>query len=202
MESLEAKRNGDGTGNAPILLPPCECIECSQQYRNSKAQLWHNNNYAGSQSDSDAQDLLTAHVTHIRKDQEYLRDALFKHGNTIVSRWKKKSISKRVDCLVKALPTLEARRWAILDYHYQIPASKRMEHIRNAYLLPYLSLDDLKTNPMRLLSLLHYRAKYNLDEWIGNLFDNVQDDWRADDNGKRYGHGFADRVMNRHKNGR
>lgn len=172
MESLGAERNGDGTRNAPILLPPCECIECSQQYRNSRAQLWHNNNYAGSQSDSDAQDLLTAHVTHIRKDQEYLRDAIFKHGNTIVSRWKKKSISKRVDCLVKALPTLEARRWAILDYHYQIPASKRMENIRNAYLLPYLSLDDLKTNPMRLLSLLHYRAKYNLDEWM--LFDMKQ----------------------------
>jgi hypothetical protein len=172
MESPKAERNDDDRGNPPVLWPPCECIECSQQYRNGRAQLWHNNNYAGSPSDSDARDLLTTHVTHIRKDQEYLRDALFKHGNTIVSRWKKKSISKRADCLVKALPTLEARRWAILDYHYQIPASKKMEDVRNAYLLPYLSLDDLKMDPMRLLSLLHYRAKYSLDEWM--LFDMKQ----------------------------
>jgi hypothetical protein len=129
MENLEAERDDDGTGNARILWPPCKCIECSQQYRNSKAQLWHNGGYVGSQSDSDAQDLLTTHVTRIRRDQEYLRDALFKHGNAIVSRWKKKSISEQVDYLVKALPTLEAKRWVILDYHYQIPASRKMENI-------------------------------------------------------------------------
>jgi hypothetical protein len=63
---------------------------------------------ASFQSNADAQELLSKHVTHIRKDQECLQDAMTKQGNMIVGRWKKKSVAKRVDCLDLKAPTVGA----------------------------------------------------------------------------------------------
>jgi hypothetical protein len=169
MSFIEIERNAENTGNVTILAPPCECRECSQQYYTRKAQHWRHTRYLGIQEAAEAQDFLDKKVTQIRENQQYLRDAISKHGNTILGRWKKKSRARRTECLVRALPTIEERRWAIFNYHYQVPASKNVDDIRKTYLLPYLSLEDLQTDPMRLLSLLHHRAWCDLDEWI--LFD-------------------------------
>jgi hypothetical protein len=43
------------------------------------------------------------------------------------------------------------------------------DDIRNAFLLPYLSVDRLKSNPTKFLRLLRHRAKHPLQDWM--LFD-------------------------------
>src|SRR5437763_2237481 len=153
MNFIEIERNADDTGNVMVLAPPCECRECSQQYYTRKTQHWRHTRYLGIHEAADAQSSLNKQVAQIRENQEYLRDAISKHGNTILGRWKKKSRARRAECLVKAWPTIAEHPWAIFDYHYQVPASKGVDEVRKTYLLPYLSLADLQADPMRFLSL-------------------------------------------------
>jgi hypothetical protein len=152
-----------------IVPPPCECVECSQQYRTKDRQNEGQYLYAELRNEADAEALLKREVAKIRGDQQYLRDTISKHGNTIVGRWKKKSVSKRADCLAKAFPGIEPSKRPIFQYVFDQAADRLESDYRNAYLLPYLSQEDLKVDPMRFLSLLHCRTKYDIDAWV--LFD-------------------------------
>ena len=79
--------------------PLCECFECSQQYRTTKLQENALFRCSATRSEDDAQALLGEEVDSMRADQAYLRETLAKHGNTILGRWKKKSVAKRVEFL-------------------------------------------------------------------------------------------------------
>jgi hypothetical protein len=149
-----------------IIPPPCECGDCSQQYRTKDQQKDTKFLYANYRSEADAETFLKGEITKIHGDQQYLRDVLSKHGNTILGRWKKKSVSKRAECLVKAFPGMEPNKRPILQYILFQRDLKLESDYRNAYLLPYLSQEDLKVDPLRFLRLLHCRANYEIDEWV------------------------------------
>jgi hypothetical protein len=102
----------------------------------------------------------------LRADQLFLRKALQLHGNTILSRWKKRNRDRRADILQSALLGIEVAKWAILRHSFGSAGFKDEVSLRNTYLLPYLSLDDLKSDPLRLPCLLHCRTKYEVDDWV------------------------------------
>ena len=149
--------------------PPCECFECSQQYRPMKLQENVPFRYSATRGEDDAQALLREEVDSIRAGQAYVRGTLAKHGNTILGRWKKKSVAKRVEFLKDTFPGMEQNKRSHFEYMYNLNLPKNENEYRNAFLLPYLSLEDLKVDPMGLLSLLHYRTDHDIEEWV--LFD-------------------------------
>jgi HicA toxin of bacterial toxin-antitoxin, len=151
------------------LDAPCECVECCQQYRDQRALGVVCTNYAKITGLEEARENLNRHVKTMRADRSFLQHALQVHGNAVLSRWKKCNQNQRADILRYALPGIETVKWAILYHNYNFEEVKDEAELRNTYLLPYLSLDDLKSNPLRFLSLLHCRTKYEFDDWV--LFD-------------------------------
>lgn len=79
---------------------------------------------------------------------------------------KKHSRIQRAAILQSAFPGMETLRWAVLRPFTESEASKGEAHFRNNYLLPYLSVDDLKSNPFRFLSLLHCRTNNEVEDCV------------------------------------
>lgn len=77
-------------------------------------------------------------------------------------------MEKRQALLVSSIPELYEQRW-LLPRYSSTPESKRWNSQtrdrRCQLLLPWLSLDVLKTNPAVLLALLHYRTVYSPQDW-------------------------------------
>ncbi|KAI6893846.1 hypothetical protein KC334_g12528 [Hortaea werneckii] len=48
----------------------------------------------------------------------------------------------------------------------------RDEKFRNGYMVPYLNLETLMDDRSKILSLLHYRSTYKLEDWV--MFDSAQ----------------------------
>ncbi|KAI4737957.1 hypothetical protein E4T50_11568 [Aureobasidium sp. EXF-12298] len=119
-----------------------------------------------------AEELLTEFVNQIHADRAYLADLCDRHGNTIISRWSKKSRSKREALLLLADPTIEREPWFRLRTEGAIERWEEIREHRKSWLLPYLSTALLKTNPSVLLSLLHHRVYHSPEEWAP--FDNHQ----------------------------
>ena len=94
------------TFDVPVYLPPCECVDCQEQYYTSNQQNIDRYCYVGELSDPEAQQILAEYMESLRSDQEYLQRQCASHGDTIMNRWKKKSREKRQTWLLQADPTL------------------------------------------------------------------------------------------------
>lgn len=138
-----------------ITRAPCECGECRQQYRDDRALTVSCARYSRFVSIEQAKESMNEHMKMLRADQLFLRKALQLHGNTILSRWKERNRDRRADISQSSLPWVEVAKWAILRHSFGSVGFKDEAALRNTYLLPYLSLDNLKSDPLRLLCLLH-----------------------------------------------
>lgn len=157
-----------------IYPPPCDCYQCSQQYRDEDSQKIDRFLYTRGLSEAEARKLMASYVRDTRADLQYVRTKLSCHGDTIRSRWTKKSRVKRATSLLEAMPGMYESRCPLfrLSYDDDFFRKHRTRTLRNTYLLPFLNLDSLKTNPMSFLHLLHYRTEHELDDWV--LFDKEQ----------------------------
>lgn len=87
------------------------CRQCPQQSMNPETQLFQAT-CAYNEPEvplADAQTIISGYVTSISADLEYLRGAVSCHGNTIVSRWKKKSRQNRREYLVSQATRFHVR---------------------------------------------------------------------------------------------
>ena len=151
--------------SAPLRSAPCECVECLQQFRTTAAQKIPQTLYTKHISWKNAQVKCDTWVQEITFSQKFLRDAISRHGNTIVNRWKKRSVAKRCALITEIFPGIEARKHGLLEKNYCEPLHEAREKQRNFYLAPYFTLDQLTSDPMRLLSILHARAHYDCEDW-------------------------------------
>ena len=151
-----------------IYPPPCDCDDCQNGFYLIQEQYSPQFSYRGSLADRDAQRIAAAHVQDAQQERAYLLQRLASHADTILSRWKKKSGEKRQALLVSSVPELYQHRWLLPQYS-NTPESKRWDSRtrdrRCQLLLPWLSLEVLKTNPAVLLALLHYRTVYPSQDW-------------------------------------
>ena len=169
--------NMSNTVMASVYTPPCECIDCQHGFYASAEQYRPAFSYRGRISDSDAKRVAAAHIRDAQQERQYLLQRLASHADIIMNRWKKKSRDKRQALLAETIPELYEHRWLIPRYCYT-PESKLGGLVDRAWvrrcqlLLPWLSLEVLKMNPMILFALLHNRTAYPLHDWA--TFDGRQ----------------------------
>ena len=156
---------------------PCQCLECCQQYRNEAALKVKHMTYFFLAEVENAQKLLDEQVATIRANQAFLRRVLLNHGNAISNRWRKASQSKRASAIHSALPDIQVEKWAMFKYFYGPSVLLNEALLRKSCLLPYLNLDDLRSDPFKFLSLLHARSKHDLDDWIAFDVDQTRMAW-------------------------
>lgn len=169
--------NMSNTVMTSVYTPPCECIDCQHGFYASMEQDKPAFSYRGRISDSDAKRVAAAHIRDAQQERQYLLQRLASHADIIMNRWKKKSRVKRQALLAETIPELYEHRWLIPRYCYT-PESRLGGQVDRAWvrrcqlLVPWLSLEVLKMNPMILFALLHNRTAYPLQDWA--TFDGRQ----------------------------
>ena len=122
----------------------------------------------------------TQHIKHnlecLRSNQTFLKNAIQKYSNAIIARWKKRSQNKRAEILEKAEPDMPQKRFSIIQASY---AGSDLEapSLHYTFLLPYLSVEDLSSDPMRLLSLLYVRTEYDASTWAAFDLEHNKAGW-------------------------
>lgn len=160
---------------AIIYQPPCQCADCHNAFYLPEEQRNPLLSFRGRISDVDARRIAAQHVQDMQRERVYLQQRLASHGDLILSRWKKKSVEKRHALLIDACPDLYEHRW-VYPRWYNTPLDQRWyprtKAARSQFLLPWLSVEVLKTNPAVLFGLLHSRTVYPPQDWAA--FDNMQ----------------------------
>ena len=151
--------------------PPCSCPICKLQYRYECSQDLPNFAYWDELNSDEAKDIATSFSLSIRQDWLYLRAAILKHDAHILKRWcrNRKSRQKILD---DASTETYRFRFPVLDLASKLNGKtlgeQRKHH--NTFLLPYLNIEDLVSDPYRFICLLHYRCSYPPVSWVP--FDN------------------------------
>lgn len=151
-----------------ICHPPCECDDCQTGFYAAEEQYQPALSYRRRLSDDDAKDIAHSYVKQTNKARECLAGQLRSHADVLMSRWKKRSQDKRQALLKDAAPDLEEKQWILLRYSYMRERKlihSRSQRRRRQLLLPWLSVEVLKTNPAVLFALLHYRTVYPPQDW-------------------------------------
>ena len=157
---------------APINPPLCECADCGNSYYTVKEQSVDRHYYLKKLSNEEAQDIIGALMQTAKDTRQALLKQCETHGDRILNRWKEASRSKRESWLLQAGLELPNEQWFYPCYTYQYPHWKETRKHRKKLLLPYLSVDLLKTEPSILLGLLDNRTRYLHEEWAS--FDSHQ----------------------------
>ncbi|KAE8446320.1 hypothetical protein EG329_012067 [Mollisiaceae sp. DMI_Dod_QoI] len=155
--------------------PPCVYDECMQQYRTMKEQESAEWAYHQAIDKKEAADVCKKMVLAINDSRSYLQQQLAANGTIISKRWKKKTLKNREALLKSVDPGMHEKKWHEGHFAYENRygnyAKEAREH-RNIHLLPYMSLENLKEEPSRVIKLLHYRSRYSPPELAA--FDNRQ----------------------------
>ncbi|KAK6005832.1 hypothetical protein QM012_007474 [Aureobasidium pullulans] len=164
---------------SPRCETPCECKICKEQFRTMKQQYMDRYSYKTVVGPAAAQTSLAKLTSKINDDRAHLTKLCDKYGNTIISRWRKKSREKREAILLLADQTIENDSWFRLRTEGQIDTWQDLRKYRKCWLLPYLSIEALKANPSALLSLLHRRIFYSPEEWMPFDSAMIRQGWDA-----------------------
>ncbi|KAF2446588.1 hypothetical protein P171DRAFT_262495 [Karstenula rhodostoma CBS 690.94] len=154
-------------GDLPYYPPPCDCVDCSSSYRTLDRQNHDRFIYSTKLSDAEATTILREYVSKIDQDREALLEQYVTRGDLIITRWKKRSLQKRTALILQADPDLPKEQYAF----FSVGTAKkgwldvRKPVYRKAYLLPYLTVEQLAKNPNTLFSLLHNRTQYLPEQW-------------------------------------
>ena len=165
-----------------IYSPPvefCSCVDCENQFRSTDSQGIDRLSYAEALSTAEASEISTSYAKDIRKDLQYLRDQVACHGNTIISRWKKRSREKRAAALLKAFPKIFPQQWSgpLINYDYANVTWRKAREFREALLLPYLNLEVLRDDALKFLGLLYNRTKFDPEDWVSFDVHQTRTSW-------------------------
>ncbi|KAG9563939.1 hypothetical protein KCU71_g5110, partial [Aureobasidium melanogenum] len=162
----------------PIYAPPCACSNCEQQFVRKELQQIDRHRYESVIAPDVARNLLADFVNKTNSDRSYLAGLCHKYGNTILSRWRKKSRDKREALLLQADPSIEREPFLRLRDEPELRAWRVMRHTRRkSWLLPYMNTTLMKENPLILLGLIHHRVQHTPEEWAPFDSDLVRQGW-------------------------
>ncbi|GAB1730776.1 hypothetical protein NU195Hw_g72t1 [Hortaea werneckii] len=180
-----------GARNFPTLFLPnakCnrDCMECIPQF--CTAQDKH---LVQNVSNADAKEKAKTLAMQAEQDRQYLGIKLEQYGDAIKKKWEKSSRGKRRDLILAAQPSLYQHKWQELrsmwGYDKQVSGGQEKDtrgksklqelavsdkRLENGALAPYLNLESLMDDRNKILSLLHYRSAYKLEDWV--MFDSSQ----------------------------
>ncbi|KAK3686551.1 hypothetical protein LTR37_019721 [Vermiconidia calcicola] len=166
-----------------------DCCECSRQFKDFKLYdkeridprflIYYSNVEAGAKTRGLARSIL--------RDRRHLQEKLSRHGDAVMAKWKKIDQGRRSELISKAQPTMYLRKHPVQRVSFELDddfpsggstlldnptqdqveaALDTQERIKNGVMLPYLSVEGLREDPMKLLSLLHHRAYSAPEEWV------------------------------------
>ncbi|KAF2670698.1 hypothetical protein BT63DRAFT_354576, partial [Microthyrium microscopicum] len=151
----------------PAYKPPCSCPDCDSYWYTYQEQHTDRYCYVDQVTNAQAQKIISTHIEQIKADRQTLVDRCALHGDRIITRWKKKSRDQRASCLIQAEPDLYPQQWFLPRYTNTDPHWKEVrQYHRFHMLLPYLSVELLKSSPMVLFGLLHNRTAFDPERWI------------------------------------
>ncbi|TVY82189.1 hypothetical protein LSUE1_G002221 [Lachnellula suecica] len=158
-----------------------ECVDCGSQYRSIQSQGARQLVYGDVYSEAEAREICALYAKDIREDLEFLRSKISSHGNTIINRWKKKSRDKRSTDLQKAYPQIFPQQWTAprIQYEHGNATWRERPEFHQALLLPFLNLEVLTDDPFKLLSLLHYRTKFEPQDWVSFDLRQTTSSWES-----------------------
>lgn len=156
----------------PFCPPPCTCVDCIQQFRSEEDQVIDRSCYERTISDSEAHSIVGECARSINEDLRFLQDQCAAYGNTIRSRWKKKSRDKREASLLQVQPDMYLHLWFTPRINLDFPHWRKLCEYKSSWMLPYLSIEVLKDDHVKFLSLLYHRTRYTPQQWAP--FDTAQ----------------------------
>ncbi|KAL9135008.1 MAG: hypothetical protein Q9175_003806 [Cornicularia normoerica] len=152
-----------------LFQPPCECEICLRQYRTKDEQnciLWH---YPEHTEDPASQ--AQSYSKSIREDREFLYHKILSSSPALLKRWRSGQ-EKRKEYLIKAQPDIYPFSQPLIDIASRVKLLRDARKHRNAYLLPYINIEDLSKDSANFIRLLQYRTTYPPQDWLH--FDNAQ----------------------------
>ncbi|SMR62300.1 unnamed protein product [Zymoseptoria tritici ST99CH_1E4] len=132
-------------------------------------------------SDSEAGSTVKNFALRIKVARKNLGKDLEDNGDQILSRWKKWPKVKREAMLRQVEPEMEDTSYR----HTKEPLWGQGATFRISK-LPYLDIETLRDNPMRLLSLIHYRSTYTPGEWVPYDMSRMLGIWRSLDGNRQW----------------
>ncbi|KAI7651331.1 hypothetical protein KC318_g15784 [Hortaea werneckii] len=133
-------------------------------------------------------------ATQAEQDRQYLQIKLQQYGDAVKKKWEKLARERRRALILAAQPSLYQDKWpelrSMFGYDHKAfgnheevwvdvrdtkklqELAARDEKFRNGYMVPYLNLETLMDDRSKILSLLHYRSTYKLEDWV--MFDSAQ----------------------------
>ncbi|KAI6892664.1 hypothetical protein KC334_g13254 [Hortaea werneckii] len=171
--------------------PKCnrDCVECMPQFCTSadKRQVINISN-------ASAKEKAKKLATQAEQDRQYLQVKLQQYGDAVKKKWEKLGRERRRALILAAQPSLYQDKWpelrSMFGYDHKAfgnheevwvdvrdtkklqELAARDEKFRNGYMVPYLNLETLMDDRSKILSLLHYRSAYKLEDWV--MFDSAQ----------------------------
>lgn len=172
----KAKAAGQETwsGSLGVYKPPCDCLECAEQYRSVDEQ-WSAIHclYAGSMTGSEATALSRKFCTSLLVDLQVVRSFLQQHGELINKRWLKKSNTKRKSYLKQLRPNMYESQNSFLDIHMdKCTDAMSTRQYRETFLVPYMTIETLSKDGPKLLRMIYQRIAHTPEELV--TFDNRQ----------------------------
>lgn len=170
--------------------PTCSrrCRICSNQYKALEGRVL--DPYARKYNDLDAQESVNEYIRTTEQNLDYVRSSLEAYGNAIHKRWLRRSPDKRAGLLQKAMPEMftDKRHVAriVLTAGLSANPSALLEAARKAWLLQYLTVEDLSQDYTKLLALMHVRTSYTPSQWISFEFDSQRNAFDYDGIGLCY----------------
>ncbi|KAK3696021.1 hypothetical protein LTR37_018163 [Vermiconidia calcicola] len=127
-----------------------------------------------------------AFATSILQDKKYLESKLAQYGDIVRAKWKKLSRDKRECLLLESQPTMYLHKYPVPRIANNMDAEIRQgeklrltsglqqlkatlvtqKRIKDGIMLPYLNVEELREDPMKLLNLLYHRSTSSPGEWV------------------------------------
>ncbi|KAK3716363.1 hypothetical protein LTR37_006513 [Vermiconidia calcicola] len=165
--------------------PTCQgsCMTCSDQYVPLSSRNFSDRFPLRMHDDDEAKAVVNDLISTAKANNEYIRTKLDEYGNMIAKRWLKRPNSTKRKILLKtAKPNISTKTHAEVELMYEYIRYKEaqqkgtvakkpaaIEGQEDLFIIPYLNLQTLGEDPMKLLALLHYRTEVEQCEWV--MFD-------------------------------
>ncbi|KAL2071114.1 hypothetical protein VTL71DRAFT_12349 [Oculimacula yallundae] len=172
-----------------LFRPPCECSECKQQFRDTSkvSMIRQIMTYSEAYSDAEARKFANDMTSRILENFLYLKNKCASTGDTIMKRWRTKSLEQREEMLLWIDPKLYRKKWCDAYFSKEIQdiwdENKRLGRrdrdatdgrerrpFQKVCMLPYVNLETLAEDFNNLLHLLGNRIKYSPQQWAS--YDN------------------------------
>ena len=148
--------------------PNCkrDCADCYPQFYG--ALLRPNDlSEAKMTSNADAKQICKSLAEQTKADLEYIRKTLAINADAVLSRWKSRTPQQREKLILQALPEIYRSKYPEQRMPYGLgPKITSNVTAKNAFLLPYLTVQNLKADATKLLSLFYHRSNAELQGWV------------------------------------